>query len=99
MLILFPQYNPKDDDLSSDSEEVVPNSDSEREYPVILQFLKNPVLTPQESTSGKLPYINTDIFFNALRTHERLYIQLSIFFTSYSFENLDSSRGSLYNKQ
>ena len=55
MLILFPQYNPKDDDLSSDSEEVVPNRDSEREYPVILQFLKSPVLTPQESTISKLP--------------------------------------------
>ena len=40
MLILFPQYNPKDDDLFSDSEEIVPNSYSERECPVILQFHK-----------------------------------------------------------
>ena len=62
MLILFTQYNPKDDDLSWDSEEVVPDSAGEREYPVILQSLKNPVLTPQESTIGKWPYINTNTF-------------------------------------
>ena len=70
MLILFTQYNPQEDDLSSDNEAVVP--DSERECPVILQGLIPAVLIPQESTSGKWPYIATNIFPRIHRTRKRL---------------------------
>ena len=57
ILILSKQYNPQEDDSCSD-DSVVPDSASdsasEREYPVIIQALKNPTaLSLQEDTSGK----------------------------------------------
>ena len=70
MLILFTQYDPQEDVLSSDNEAVVP--DSERECPVILQGLIPAVLIPQESTSGKWPYIATNIFPRVHRIRKRL---------------------------
>ena len=62
----FTQYHPKEDELSSSDSEVVPDSQSDDRgyYPYILQGLIPAVLTPQEGTSGKWPYLTLPQIFS-----------------------------------